>query len=92
MPVSVPLYTQHLTSAGHIRGMIAGLKGLIDQETVRNDLIALNNVAANLTTLPYPTNIVGRIEHLSQAIRDLESTLSIIEDGIRGAVFYPAAL
>lgn len=92
MPVSVSLYKQHLEAAGRLRGMIAGLKALLDQEQIRNDMIALSNVQPNLIPMPHPTNLVGRVEGLSQAITDLEHTLSQIEDGIRGAIFYPAGI
>jgi hypothetical protein len=86
---SVELYTQHLTEAGTVRASIAAMKAALDSAATRQALINLNSVEANLLALPYPTDLVGRVEALSQAIQGLETTLSAIEDAIRGAALYP---
>ena len=87
--VSVPLYETHLTAAGQIRSAITAMKAPLDMAATRTNLIALNAVQQDLLELPYPTNLVGRIETLSESIQALEKTLADIEDAIRGTLLYP---
>jgi hypothetical protein len=87
--VSVPLYESHLTACGQIRSALTAMKAPIDSSDTRTNLIALNAIQQQLLELPYPTNLVGRVETLSQSIQALEKTLADIEDGIRGALLYP---
>jgi hypothetical protein len=86
---NVTLYTQHITEAGQCRSVLTALKALVDGGTFRQNLISLNSIEANLTNLPYPDELVGRVNALSVAIQELETTLGIIENGIRGALLYP---
>jgi len=89
MTASVSLYTQHMTELGQVRAIITTMKSMMDSPTFRQNLINLNSVEANLLSLPYPTDLVGRIETLSAAIQGLETTVSAVEDGVRGALLYP---
>ena len=87
--VSVSLYQSHLASCGQIRSALTAMKAPLDMAETRSNLIALNSVQIQLLTLPYPTNLVGRVATLSASIQALEKTLADIEDGIRGAILYP---
>ena len=89
MPASVPLYTQHITEAAQLRSILSALKGLIDNPTFRSNLISLNAVEANISSLPFPQDLVGRTSALSLAIQNFDTTLAAIENGIRGVVLYP---
>jgi hypothetical protein len=88
-PPNVSLYTLHIEKAGYIRSTITSVKALLDDPELRQSLIHLNSVEGNLSALPYPEDLTGRIESLSVAIKNLEGTLSSIENGIRGTVLYP---
>lgn len=87
--VSVSLYTRHMESCGQIRAAITAMKALFDKADTRQNLIDLNAVTQNLLTAPYPTNLVGRVETLSESIQALEKSLADIEDAIRGTLLYP---
>jgi hypothetical protein len=88
---SVGLYTQHITELGELRSTVTAIKALLDNPQFRQNLINLNSIEGNLTALPYPTDLLGRIKTLSESINDFESTVSKIEDGIRGSVLYPVS-
>ena len=87
--VSVSLYQMHLTACGQIRSAMTAMKAPFDMADTRNNLVALNSVQQQLIPLPYPTNLVGRVDELSRAILALEKTLAEIEDSIRGSLLYP---
>ena len=87
--VSVSLYQSHLEAAGQIRSALTAMKAPLDMAMTRTNLVVLNSVQKQLLELPYPTNLVGRVEQLSEAIQALEKTLADIEDGIRGSLLYP---
>lgn len=91
MPIpSVTLYTQHMTACGQVRSALTAMKAMFDRADTRTNLITLNSVSQNLVVTLYPTNLVGRVETLSESIQALEKTLADIEDGIRGTLLYPA--
>lgn len=87
--VNVALYTQHMQMCGQVRSAITAMKAMFDQADTRTNLIALNSIAQNLVVEPYPINLVGRVETLSESIQAFEKTLADIEDGIRGTLLYP---
>lgn len=87
--VSVSLYTQHMTACGQVRAALTAMKAMMDQADTRTNLITLNSVFENLIVAPYPTDLIGRIEKLSESIQALEKTLADLEDGIRGTLLYP---
>jgi hypothetical protein len=87
--VSVPLYTQHMQACGQVRAAITAMKAMLDQADTRTNLITLNAVTQNLIVAPYPINLVGRVETLSESIQALEKTLADVENAIRGTLLYP---
>lgn len=86
---SVPLYTLHMSEAGQIRAILTTVKSMLDNPNFRQNLINLNVVQANIIELPYPMDLIGRLEKLSESIQAFETTVSTIEDGIRGSLNYP---
>lgn len=86
---SVSLYSTHIGEVAKIRNTLGSVKVMLDVPDFRTALINLNAVEQNLFANGYPADLIGRLEALSQAIQNFETTVSAIEDGIRGALLYP---
>lgn len=86
---SVSLYSTHIGEVATVRSTLGSVKVMLDVPAFRTALIDLNSVERDLFSNAYPADLIGRLEALSQAIQQFETTVSAIEDGIRGALLYP---